>query len=198
MPQDSSLQIRNSPRAFALYEVLIGVTIFAVGVLALGRAVENCLNASTLNAEEERVRQILSNRMAEVQAGPDIPDAAKELKIDTGYGIVKLIQKNVPAGFTEPGNVQLSGINLVTLTVQWMRGGITQSKQIRFYVYRPRSPKSDIRFKQTGRSQRRLHPARDHAGGGDSRYDVASDLSLRAIESHRAARFLRRKRGRRA
>lgn len=138
MPQDSSLQIRNSPRAFALYEVLIGVTIFAVGVLALGRAVENCLNASTLNAEEERVRQILSNRMAEVQVGPDIPDATKELKIDTGYGIVKLIQKNVPAGLTEPGNVQLSGINLVTLTAQWMRGGITQSKQIRFYVYRPR------------------------------------------------------------
>jgi Tfp pilus assembly protein PilV len=138
MPQDSSLQIRNSPRAFALYEVLIGVTIFAVGVLALGRAVENCLNASTLNAEEERVRQILSNRMAEVQAGPDIPDATKELKIDTGYGIVKLIQKNVPAGLTEPGNVQLSGINLVTLTAQWIRGGIAQSKQIRFYVYRPR------------------------------------------------------------
>ncbi len=137
MPQDSSLQIRNSASAFALYEVLIGVTIFAVGVLALGRAVENCLNASTLNAEEERVRQILSNRMAEVQAGPDIPDATKELKIDTGYGIVKLIQKNVPAGLTEPGNVQLSGINLVTLTAQWMRGGTAQSKQISFYVYRP-------------------------------------------------------------
>src|SRR6266436_78317 len=138
MPQDSSPQIRNSVRAFALYEVLIGVTIFAVGVLALGRAVENCLNASTLNAEEERVRQILSNRMAEVQAAPGFPDSTKEFKIDTGYGIVKLIQKNAPAGLTEPGNVQLSGINLVTLTAQWMRGGITQSKQISFYVYRPR------------------------------------------------------------
>ena len=138
MPQDRSLQIRNSASAFALYEVLIGVTIFAVGVLALGRAVENCLNASTLNAEEERVRQILSNRMAEVQAGPGFPDATKELKIDTGYGIVKLIQRNVPAGLTEPGNVQLSGINLVTLTAQWMRGGTRQSKQISFYVYRPR------------------------------------------------------------
>ena len=138
MPQDRSLQIRNLASAFALYEVLIGVTIFAVGVLALGRAVENCLNASTLNAEEERVRQILSNRIAEVQAAPGFPDSTKEFKIDTGYGIVKLIQKNAPAGLTEPGNVQLSGINLVTLTAQWMRGGITQSKQISFYVYRPR------------------------------------------------------------
>jgi hypothetical protein len=138
MPHDRSLQIRNSASAFALYEVLIGVAIFAVGVLALGRAVENCLNASTLNAEEERVRQILSNRMAEVQAAPGPPDTTKELKIDTGYGIVKLIQKSASAGLTEPGNVQLSGINLVTLTAQWMQGGITQSKHVSFYVYRPR------------------------------------------------------------
>ena len=123
---------------FALYEVLLGVTIFAVGVLALGRAVENCLNASMLNAEEERVRQILSNRMAEIQAAPGLPETAREFKIDTGYGIVKLIQKSAPADLTEPGNIQLTGIYLTTLSAQWMQGGVTQSKQISFYVYRVR------------------------------------------------------------
>lgn len=122
---------------FALYEVVIGLTIFVVGVLALGRAVENCLNASTLSAEEERVREILSNRMAEVQTTPGFPDISKEFKVDTGYGIVKLIQKSVAAGLTEPDKGQLSGINLVTLTVRWERGGVTQSRQIEFYVYRP-------------------------------------------------------------
>ena len=71
-------------------------------------------------------------------AAPGLPDATKEFKVDTGYAIVKLIQKTAPAVLTEPGNVQLSGINLVTLTAQWMQSGITQSKQIRFYVYRPR------------------------------------------------------------
>src|SRR5438270_10161500 len=123
---------------FALYEVLLGVAIFAVGVLALGRAVENCLNASMLNAEEERVRQILSNRMAEIQTAPGLPDTGKEFKVDTGYGIVKLIQKSASADLTEPGNIQLSGIYLVTLSAQWMQGGVTQSKQISFYVYRVR------------------------------------------------------------
>jgi hypothetical protein len=122
---------------FALYEVIIGVAIFAVGVLALGRAVENCLNASMLNAEEERVRQILSNRMAELQATPGFPDAAKEFKIDTGYGMVRLIQKSTPADLTEPDGGKLSGINLVVLTAQWARGGVSQSKHIAFYVYRP-------------------------------------------------------------
>jgi Tfp pilus assembly protein PilV len=61
-------QIRNFCGGFALYEVLLGVAIFAVGVFALGRAVENCLNASTLSAEENAVEQILSNRMADIQA----------------------------------------------------------------------------------------------------------------------------------
>src|SRR6266516_3406225 len=59
---------------FALYEVILGVAIFAVGVLALWRAVENCLNGSMLNSEEEAVRQISSHRTAEVQPRPGFPD----------------------------------------------------------------------------------------------------------------------------
>jgi Tfp pilus assembly protein PilV len=130
----SALQRFN---AFALYEVLLGVAIFAIGVLALGRAVENCLNASTLSAEENVVQQILSNRMAEIQAARGVPDQAKEFKINSGYGPVKLIQKSAPADLTEPNKTMLNGINLVTLIAQWQRGGVSQSRQIRFYVYRP-------------------------------------------------------------
>jgi hypothetical protein len=130
----SALQRFN---AFALYEVLLGVAIFAIGVLALGRAVENCLNASTLSAEENVVQQILSNRMAEIQAARGVPDQAKEFKINSGYGPVKLIQKSAPAELTEPNKTMLNGINLVTLIAQWQRGGVFQSRQIRFYVYRP-------------------------------------------------------------
>jgi hypothetical protein len=129
-------EIRKGRWAFALYEVLIGVAIFAIGVIALGRAVENCLNASTITAEEEAVRQILADRMAVVQAAPGVPDAEKEFKIKSNHGMVKLIQKSAPAGLTEPDNTLLGGINVVTLTAQWQHTGIPQSKQIRFYVYR--------------------------------------------------------------
>ena len=128
---------RNKLGAFALYEVLMGLAIFALGVLALGRAVENCLNASTLNAQENRIRQILSNRMAEVQATPGRPDESKEFKVDTGYGIVKVIQKSAPADLENDDGAALTGVNLVTLTAKWTRGGADQSQQIEFYVYRP-------------------------------------------------------------
>ena len=123
-------------RAFALYEVLLGMTIFVVGVLMLGRSIDNCLNATKLSADEDRMRQILSNRMAEIQATLVIPDKIKETKIDTGYGEVKLIQKCGPAGLKDERDLEIGGIYQVTLSVEWTRGRQTQSKKIAFYVFR--------------------------------------------------------------
>ena len=127
---------RNKVLGFALYEVLLGLTIFVVGILALGRAVENCLNASELSEEENRVRLLLSNRMAEVQATPQIPDASKEDKIDTGYGIVRLIQSSAPKELQNADDTVVGGITEVTLTAEWTRAGTRQNKQLVFYVYR--------------------------------------------------------------
>jgi Tfp pilus assembly protein PilV len=126
----------TSKAAFALYEVLLGVVIFAVGVIALGRSVENCLNASTISAEESAVRQVLSDRMAVIQAAPGAPDAEKQFKINSNYGVIRLIQKSVQANLKEEDNTLLSGIILVTLTAQWQHAGVPQSKQIQFYIYR--------------------------------------------------------------
>jgi hypothetical protein len=122
--------------AFALYEVLLGVAIFAIGVIALGRSVENCLNASTISAEEDTVRQILSDRMAFVQAAPGVPDPDKEFKVKSNSGMIRLIQKSAPATLEEDDKTLLSGLTLVMLTAQWQHGGVPQSKRIQFYVYR--------------------------------------------------------------
>lgn len=122
--------------AFALYEVLIGVTIFVVGVLALGRSVENCMNASALSMQDDRVRQILANRMAEVQATPGQPDQNISSKVETGYGTVKMTQKATPADLKTEKEIPLSGISLVTLTAAWSRSGVVQSRSIEFYVFR--------------------------------------------------------------
>jgi Tfp pilus assembly protein PilV len=134
---DNGSEVRKFHRAFALYEVLLGITIFALGVIALGHAVENCLNASTISAEEGVVRQILSNYMAEIQAARGVPEDSKEFKVNSNYGAIKVVQKAAAADLTEPDNTVLDGIYLVTLTAQWQQGGVAQSKQVKFYVYRP-------------------------------------------------------------
>jgi Tfp pilus assembly protein PilV len=127
---------KGSRPGFALYEVLLGVTIFAVGVLSLGWSVQNCLNASTLSAEDDRVRQILADRMAEIQASPGTPDKSKETKLATGYGDVVLRQKVVPAGLKGENNLELNGVNTVTLSAEWKRNGVEQARRIQFYLYR--------------------------------------------------------------
>ena len=127
---------RRRARAFALYEVLLGLAIFSIGVLVLGRSVQNCLHASILSSEEERVREVLANRMAEIQAAPVAPDEYKQTKIDTGYGEVTLIQKSKTAGLKDENDLEMNEIKLVILTVEWIRGGQVQSKRIEFYVYR--------------------------------------------------------------
>jgi hypothetical protein len=137
MQSASPSEVRKFHGAFALYEVLLGITIFALGVIALGHAVENCLNASTISAEEDVVRQILSNRMAEIQTAQGVPDDSKEFKADSNYGGIKVVQKTTAAELTEPDNTLLDGIYLVTLTAQWRQGGVPQAKQVKFYVYRP-------------------------------------------------------------
>jgi len=127
---------KTSVRAFALYEVLIGVTIFAVGVLALGQSVQNCMNASALSAQEDRVRQVLANRMAEVQATPGRPEENEKTEVVTAYGPVQLLQRSEPAGLKDEKDLELGGLNKVTLTAEWTRGGMQQTRSIEFYVYR--------------------------------------------------------------
>jgi Tfp pilus assembly protein PilV len=136
MPAKPVRRRSRSKYAFALYEVLLGVAIFSIGVISLGRAVQNCLNASTISAQENVVRQILSDRMAQVQAAAGVPEPEKEFKLRTNYGRVILTQKTAAAALTEPDNTVINGINLVTLTARWEHAGVPQSKQIQFYVYR--------------------------------------------------------------
>ncbi len=128
--------VRRRPRAFALYEVLLGLSIFVIGVLMLGKSIQNCLRANTLSAEDDRVRQILANRMAEIQATPGVPDERKETKINIGYGEMRLIQQSMPANLKNEKDFELNGLNKVTLSVEWMSGGRNQTKKIAFYVYR--------------------------------------------------------------
>jgi len=127
---------KKSAGAFALFEVLIGLSIFVIGILTLGRSVENCMNASALSAQEDRVRQILANHMAEIQATPGSPDAKKEVKVETGYGMVKVTQNTAPANLKDDKDQDLGGINLVTVTAEWTRRGVVQSRKVEFYVYR--------------------------------------------------------------
>jgi Tfp pilus assembly protein PilV len=126
----------GSSRAFVLVEVMLGVMIFAVGVLALGRCVSNCISAESAREESDRARLALGNRMSEVEAG-EIP-SDKERSDDLGDafpGMTLKQSRHQVVAKDEKGGAIL-GLYEVDLEVDWTSGTEPESKAISFYVLR--------------------------------------------------------------
>ena len=134
---DCGLRI-GKPRAFILIEVMLGVMVFALGVLALGRCVGNCVAAESVRQETERARLALENRMAEVEAGEIATD--KTLSTDLGDGFPGMTMKQSRRQVTaknEKGE-DINNLFEVDLEVDWTTENEPQSRAISFYVLRSR------------------------------------------------------------
>ncbi len=134
----SDFEFRISPPqgAFVLIEVMLGVMIFAVGVLAIGRCVGNCVTAESARQETERACLALENRMAEVEAGEIGTD--KPLSDDLGDAFPGMTMKQTRtrvAAKTEKNEV-ITGLYEIDLEVDWQSGNEHQAKKISFYVLR--------------------------------------------------------------
>jgi Tfp pilus assembly protein PilV len=77
-------RLRRDARGFLLMETILAVAIFALGVLALGRCVENAMFATRLKDEDARIRRLLQNRMAEIEVGA-VPLGDKSVEDLKGY-----------------------------------------------------------------------------------------------------------------
>lgn len=132
------LELRRRRRGFILLDTLLGVTIFAVGVLFLGQAVNNCLDAQSARTVDQRARLALENRLAEIEAG--IVELEDEVTTETEgmfSGITIRQTREALEEYNEEAEA-LTGLWLVTLTAGWESWGQPQKKQLTFYVYRER------------------------------------------------------------
>ena len=97
---------------FLLLETMIGVLVFAVGVLALARCVEQCMNAESAKVWDERARVALENRMAEIEAGAVFFETAKEEKLKGMFEGITLGQTRTPLKFMDENKQELVGLFL--------------------------------------------------------------------------------------
>ena len=129
-------------RGVMLLEALLAVTIFAIGVITLGRCVSNCIAAERQKEDEALARRALENRWAEVESGA-VPlgfgkgsastSSSEELKGPFAGMTMKMM--SVPVQKKNEKEEKIEGIFAVTLTVAWQSGGEEQSKELIFYVY---------------------------------------------------------------
>jgi len=137
------VEIRNSKferiasrRAFVLIEVMIGVFIFAIGVLALGRCVGNCVGAEAARQESERARRALDNRMAEIEAGEIPVDKARSDDLGDAFPGMTIKQSRIPVAAKDEKGGQILGLYEVDIEVDWNSQNEPESKAISFYVLR--------------------------------------------------------------
>ena len=125
-------------RGFVLLEVILGVTIFAAGVIGLAKCVGNCITAESIRQETERARLALENRMAEIEAGEIATD--KDLSDDLGDGFPGMTMKQTrhPIEAKNEKGIDINGLYEVDLEVDWTSDNEPQSKSLSFYVLRSR------------------------------------------------------------
>lgn len=121
-------------RGFMLLEALLAVTIFALGVLVLGRCVSGCLSAVRLKEEDALARRALENRWAEIESGAVqlTNESTEELKPPFEGMTLKTTRVDVEK--VNENNEKITGISAVTLNVVWTSDGEEQSKELLFYL----------------------------------------------------------------
>ena len=130
---------RRRPRSgVILLEILLAIAIFAVGVLALGRCVQACLDTGRLRAEDARARQLLENRLTEISASPALPERERRRELTTGpFAGLTLVETRRPVDLKNERNLPLSGLYEITLRAEWPTGGTTTgSRTTSFYLLR--------------------------------------------------------------
>ena len=117
---------------------MLGVLIFTIGILALGKAVNNCLDSDVARGEDERARLALTNRMAEIESGAVFVDVPREEKLTGMFEGITLKQERKQLDLKNENNQPLTGLFNVTIEARWMSGRQPQEKSVSFYVYSTR------------------------------------------------------------
>jgi len=120
---------------FVLLEAMMAVAIFALGVIALGRCVSNCVAAERFKVEDARARRVLENRMAEIEAESVTVANASEEKLKAPFEGMTLKQKRVELKKKNEKKAEMTGLYAVMLEVTWLSDREPQSKQLTFYVH---------------------------------------------------------------
>jgi len=126
---------KSLKNGFVLIEVMLGVMIFAIGVLALGKCVNNCLSAEIATTDDQRARLALQNRMAEIEAGEVRVGDEKTDELSGMFDGMKIRQKKTLLKLKNEKDKLLDNLYVIDLEVSWKSGNEPQSKPLSFYVY---------------------------------------------------------------
>ena len=114
---------------------MLAVGIFAMGVIALGWSVNNCLTALSAKKDDQRARMALENRMAEIEMGSVQVAEPKTEELKGFFSRITLKQSRKPLELQNEKKEPLSGLFQVTLEASWENGDEPQTKTVTFFMF---------------------------------------------------------------
>lgn len=120
---------------FLLLDSMLAVAIFALGVLALGRCVENCLRAERFRREDGLAQRVLANyvNQIETEALPLADQMTEQLK-GAWLGMTMTITRE-PLKLVNEKKQELFGLYKVTLDLRWKSAAEIVHRDLSFYFY---------------------------------------------------------------
>lgn len=131
----ASSQLHGRRRGFLLLEAMLAVAIFAIGVIALGQCVNNCMVATRVKRDDQRARLALGNRMAEIEANAVVLSDSSVEDLKGSFEGMRMKQTRKLLKLKNEKDQDLTGLYEVTLEVSWKADGQDLTRELMFYVY---------------------------------------------------------------
>ena len=129
--------LRHSKKSagFLLLESMLAVAIFGLGVIALGRCVENCLRAERIRREEGLAQRLLANYLVQIEteALPLSDQMTEQLKGAWAGMTMNITREQMK--LQNEKEQELFGLYKVTLDVSWTTGRETIHRDLSFVFY---------------------------------------------------------------
>jgi Tfp pilus assembly protein PilV len=123
---------------FLLLECMLAVAIFAMGILALGRCVENCLKAERYRREESLAQRALANYWRQIEAGAvPLTDKSEGEKLKGAWEGMTMNMYREPLALKNEEEQELFGLYQVKLQLSWLSGNEPVIREMQF-IYYPR------------------------------------------------------------
>ena len=131
--------MRRTPfqrRAYLLLECMLAVGIFAMGILALGRCVENCLKAERFRREEALAQRALANFWVQIENGAiPLTERPVEEPLKGAWEGMKMTVLREPLAVKNEKDQELFGLYQVTLRLSWMSDHEPMTRDLQFLLY---------------------------------------------------------------
>ena len=126
---------RRALRGFMLLETMMGVAVFAVGVLVLAKCMDHCFDAEVIRVQDQLARVALENQMAAIEGGAvEVGDETLSNALEGRFSGITLKTWRTPLEWKNENDEELSNLFEVTIEALWQTPQGEQSRSLSFYV----------------------------------------------------------------